>query len=345
MKSGLTAKRKRALKLIFDAVMLLLLVLMYRKQAVGLEFHEIGGLVLIGMVALHLLFNGRWIGAATKRLFSKSTGGRARACYIVDALLLLALLTVGVTGALISKVVFSFHAAGNFKTLHYFSAALTILLLGVHLGLHADYIFGKLLKKGANKLAKAALAVVLAAAVLFGGYSLFASSFVSFLTAPIQAASFSRGTFSPSGDIALDGSDEQQRPMDLSELPDAGTESNMPVPSPSGDGTQDGSLPSAPDGSGHSGGHGDSQGLENGSGQGNGNGSGGGSVSGALLLIAQYVGITALFAALTYAIAKLVRRKPRGAAKESECELPPDGGEPHADNPGDNRAEEMKHDT
>ena len=350
MKSGLTAKQKRSWKLIFDAVMLVLLILMYRKQVISLTFHEVGGLALVGLVVIHLLFNARWIGAVTKHLFSKSTGIHARACYIVDALLLLALLTVGITGVLISKVVFSFHVTGNFKTLHYFSAALSVILMGVHLGLHADYIFGKLLKKSAGKAAKITLAAVLTAAVLFGGYSLYSSSFVSFLTAPIQAASISHATFSPSGDIALDGADEQ-RPMDLSELPDAGTESNLPVPSPAdNDAQQDGSTPSAPSGDDYagSGGHGNGrgEGLGDGNGNGNGNGNGGesGSLSGALLLVAQYIGIITLFAALTYAVLKLVRRKPHGgaAAEETECERLLDGGAPSANEPGDDRDDETQ---
>jgi hypothetical protein len=322
MKPYPAAKQKRALKLAFDAAMLLLLALMYRKQAISLTFHEVGGLALIGLVVMHLLFNARWIGAVTKRLFSKSTGIHARACYIVDALLLLALLTVGVSGVLISKVVFSFHVAGNFKTLHYFSAALAVILMGVHLGLHADYIFGKLLKKSANKAAKIILAAVLAAAVLFGGYSLFTSGFVTYLAAPVQAASFSRGTFSPSGDIALDGSAEQ-RPLDLSELPEDSTEAN----------------PGVSDGGGRSGSgvRGNRRGSNVASGYGNDDRSG--SLPDALLLIAQYICIITLFAALTYPIMKLLRRRQHGSAavEESECERLLDGGAPSASEPGDDR--------
>ena len=227
MAKKLTARGKRVGKLLLDAVMLALLALMFRKQAVSLAFHEIGGLALIGLFILHHLFNGKWIAAMTKRLFSKGTGGMARASFIVDALLLLAFLTVGITGALMSEVVFRFRAAGGVKTLHYFASALCVVLMGVHLGLHADYIFGRLLKKGVRKIAKAVVAAALAAAVGFGGYSLFTSSFVSFLTAPVWTASFTRGEFHPSGEPALDGSN-QQPPTDLSELPDAGTSTNLP---------------------------------------------------------------------------------------------------------------------
>lgn len=309
MKQPISASKKRILKLILDAVMLILLVLMYRKQSISLAFHEIGGLALIGLFFIHHLVNGKWIAAVTRRLFSKRLSGYARACCIVNILLLLAFLTVGVTGALISKVVFTLHVAGNFKTLHYFSAALAVVLMGVHLGLHADYIFGKLLKKGANKIAKIAFAVVLSAVLAFGGYSLVTSSFVSFLAAPLQANSFAHGAFQPSGEIALDG-DGGQRPMDLSELPDAGTETN-----PAGPTQPDGSTPpqdaqSGADSSGSQafpfGGNSDGEGFRDGLGEG---GGASGSLSAALLLIAQYVSIITLFAAVTYPIQKLLRKK------------------------------------
>ena len=178
-KKQLTAQQSRALKLALDAVMLILLVLMYKKQVISMSFHEIGGLALIGLFVIHHLLNARWIGAVSKRLFTKGTLGMVRARYIVDVLLLIAFLTIGVTGILINKTLFAIHAAGNAKTLHYFASAIAILLMGVHLGLHADYIFGKLFRKGASRIAKLMTAIVLALLVAFGGYSLFTTQFVS----------------------------------------------------------------------------------------------------------------------------------------------------------------------
>ncbi|MEZ4626668.1 MAG: DUF4405 domain-containing protein [Eubacteriales bacterium] len=161
-----------------------------------MAFHEVGGLALIGLFVIHHLVNGRWI-AATRKLFSKTTPGMVRARYIVDVLLLIAFLAVGVTGVLINKTLFTVHAAGNAKTLHYFSAALAVLLMGVHLGLHADYIFGKVFRRGANRVAKIAVGAVLAAMIAFGGYSLATTQFVSFLTAPVRTAGLRADRFNP----------------------------------------------------------------------------------------------------------------------------------------------------
>lgn len=312
----MNVKQKRILKLVLDTVMLILLVLMYKKQVISISFHEIGGLALIGLFIIHLLINAKWIGAVTKRLFSKTISAHVRACYIVDALLLVAFLTVGITGVLISKVVFSLHVSGNFKTLHYFASAVAVILMGVHLGLHADYIFGKLLRKGAKKTGKIILAAVLALIVAFGAYSLFTTSFVSYLAAPIQAASLSSSVPFPTGKPALDGSDDQQRPMDLSELPDAGTDANTAQPSQddtafSGDHQFDG----------ESGGHQGTTGGGLGEGGGNGNGYGGeGSSGGVLSLIAQYASIVVLFAAMTYPFTKLSRRHASKAQPDPLCD-------------------------
>jgi len=300
----LNPKTARVLKLVLDAVMLILLVLMYKKQVISLEFHEIGGLALIGLFLIHHLVNAKWIGAVTQRLFAKGTPGLVRARYIVDALLLLAFLAVGVTGVFISKVVFSLHVAGNFKTLHYFASALAILLMGVHLGLHAEYLFGKLLRKDANKAAKIALCVLLAVLIAFGGYSLTTTSFLRYLAAPLQMADSTQSAPVPSGDIALDGSNVE-RPTDMNELLEFSAE-NGAQPPQSGDGGSYGESV----GEGFRGGESRAS---------------GGSAS-AALLIAQYVSIITLFGAATYGVLRLSGRRKQcghdGAAAQTTPDKP-----------------------
>ena len=222
-----------------------------------------------------------------------------RARYIVDVLLLVAFLAVGVTGVLINKTLFTVHTAGNAKTLHYFSAALAVLLMGIHLGLHADYIFGKVFRRGANRVAKIAVGVVIAAMIAFGGYSLATTQFVSFLTAPVRTAQFTHGSFQPDGDVMLDGSFGEM-PSDLSELPQLSGDNAVP-PSQSGDSA-------SADGQGGNrqfGQHNGAEGARDGGGE--------GSSSGAALLIAQYVSIIALFGAATYGVARLFGKKKRSA--------------------------------
>ncbi len=311
-----TVSATRALKLALDAVMLVLLVLMYKKQVISMAFHEIGGLALIGLFVIHHLVNGRWIAATTRKLFSKTTPAMVRARYIVDVLLLIAFLAVGVTGVLINKTLFTVRVAGNAQTLHYFSAALAVLLMGVHLGLHADYIFGKMFRRGANRIAKIAVGVVIAAMIAFGGYSLATMQFVSYLAAPVRTAQFTHGSFQPDGDVMLDGS-FGELPRDLSELPQLSGDNAM-LPPQSGDsafpGEQVDTRPFAtPDGA---------EGAREGGSE--------GSAASAALLIAQYVSIIALFGAATYGIVRLVGKKKRSAVDpaikivEDQDDLPAD---------------------
>ena len=312
-KKRFTAQQARALKLALDAIMLILLVLMFKKQIISMQFHEIGGLALIGLFVIHHVVNVRWIGSATKRFFRKGTPGMVRARYLVDALLLVAFLTVGVTGVLINKTLFEIHVAGNARTLHYFSSAVAILLMGVHLGLHADYIFGKLFRAGANKLAKVATAVVLALLVAFGGYSLFTTQFMRYLAAPMQAAAFSHGTFKPNGAPALDGS-SGERPTDISELPEFAGDDVFQ----SGQGGNGGAQPPQGDWNGSfGGGQGQFPGGGSERGEGAGAGLGEGGSTSAALLIAQYVSIIALFGAMTVGVVKLAGKRKRPKSDET----------------------------
>ena len=301
-KNHLSANAKRALKLALDAVMLVLLVLMYKKQVISLSFHEIGGLALIGLFVIHHLVNGRWIKAVTAKLFSKRTPALVRARYIVDVLLLVAFLTVGITGILINKTLFEVHVAGNAKALHYFSAAISVILMGVHLGLHAEYIFGKIFRKGANKIAKVALGIVLSTLIAYGGYSLATTQFVSFLAAPLRTAQFAHGDFQPSGDMMLDGS-SADLPSDLSDMPEfPGDDAQAPQSDGSAAaGGQDGIRQfSPPDGA---------QGAREGHGEG---GSGN-----AALLIAQYVSMITLFGAMTYGVIRLTGKRKKAPEEEN----------------------------
>ena len=297
--------QNRALKLTLDALMLVLLALMYKTRVISLSFHEIGGLALIGLFVIHHLLNARWIVATTRRLFSKTTPGMVRARHIIDALLLVAFLAVGVTGVLINKTLFAIRVAGNAKTLHYFASAVSILLMGVHLGLHADYLFGKAFRAGANRIAKIATALVLAAMIVFGGYSLATTQFVSFLSAPMQAEPFSHGSFQSSGDAALDGG-LGERPSDISQLPELSDDNAAQPP-------QDGK-------SGFSGGaRGNGQGRGEGRAEGAGRGQSEGGFANAALLVAQYASIITLFGAVTYGVVRLAGKR-RCVTKEERLQ-------------------------
>ena len=171
--------------------MLAVIALMYSKQALGLMFHEIGGLILIGAFFIHKGLNFEWIRRVTVRLFRADK--RTRLLWIVDALMLLGFLAVGVSGILISKVAFPGLAVrgGPWKAVHYGGAALSLILVGVHLGLHLNFLKGTLSRW--VRLPRVVAALVTVAVMAYGVYGLSSTSFLRWLSMPFAAAEGGEG--------------------------------------------------------------------------------------------------------------------------------------------------------
>jgi hypothetical protein len=205
-------KKKTVVKIILDVVMIAAIALMYSKQALGMAFHEIGGLILIGVFFIHKGLNFEWIRRVTVKL--SKADGRTRFMWIVDALMLLSFLTVGVTGILISKVAFPGLTVqgGPWKSLHYGCAALSLILVGVHMGLHYNYlkgIFSRWVRL--PRVAAVALALVL---VAYGAYGVGTTSFVRWLSMPFSTSAQGGEGFHgnpsafPSGDSSQSTTDD-----------------------------------------------------------------------------------------------------------------------------------------
>ncbi|MBN1856920.1 MAG: DUF4405 domain-containing protein [Dehalococcoidia bacterium] len=181
--------RKNVIRIILDAAMAVLLILMYKKTAVSMEFHEIGGLVVIGMFLFHNLLNRKWIVGISKRLFGRKLATRFRVSYVVDVLLLICMVFIAMSGIMISKTIL-LGISGNVavgRLAHYFFSAFALVLVGVHIGLHWSFIrttFAKMLRLPravARPLGIALLALVL----IYGGVSMVTSNFTNWLTDPL----------------------------------------------------------------------------------------------------------------------------------------------------------------
>lgn len=287
--------RKNTIKYLLDACMLLLLVLMYDKMAISMAFHEIGGLFLIGLFVIHLLFNGKWIAAVTKRLLSKQTPIKVRLGYCVDTLLLISFALVGISGVLISKELFSFHGGNVWKTVHYAASAFAIVFMGVHLGLHWNMIRAKFIKKNAvvKRGVRAVGIIALCFVLAFGVYSMTTTSFVRWLSMPFSTAT---GEFSDSGEgfgggngqhrSSASTTDSTMETADASSLPVSVSSASDQVTTAAAPGTGE-----------YHGGRGGEQ----------------GSLSSTLLLIANYLSITVVFAAITRGIEQLLSKRKRAA--------------------------------
>lgn len=196
--------KKNIIKIILDVGMAVLLFLMYRSRAISLTFHEAGGLAVCGLFVIHKLLNWKWIAGVTRKLFSKTLPARTRLGYLVDFALLLSVGFIAVSGVMISEALFPQIAAKGmlWKSGHYFASAISLILVGVHIGLHWSFLRG-MFAKGIRlpaKIARPIGIVLLAALVLFGCYSLAVSSFAGWFAAPFTA-SIAHGGFA-SGDFS-----------------------------------------------------------------------------------------------------------------------------------------------
>lgn len=230
---GYTVK-KNILKFVLDAVMGIVFALLFNTQVLGgLTFHEIAGLAIGGAVLFHILLNAKWVKKVTVGIFSPKTKAKQRLEYILDVLCLVDLAAIIITGVLISKVLFPSLGGGENHSLtgiHTATSYIGLLLIGVHLGLHRQWICSTVRNlfhmKGHSKV-RVAIGNVCAVVLLATGvYFMTAVNFVQ------QVASLGGGA--QSGQMQGQGMGNS----DQMQAPDGST---MQAP--------DGSSQQAPDGS------------------------------------------------------------------------------------------------
>ncbi len=277
--SDTTGKRKPYHKLILDLVLIVLVALLYRKQAISLHFHEVAGLVLFGLFAIHMLFNRKWIVGVTRRLTDEKLPVKTRIGWAVDALLAVSWTLTIVSGVLMSKTLgLSLSVPGPWQVVHYTTAALGLALVGIHVGLHLSYLRG-IFHPVLSHLGRAAkpVAAVCAAVIVIGGlYSVATTNYLRWLTMPFSASE--QGAQGARGDFAVGGAPDGQFPQgDAAEGPRHGGKRGARGDfAPAGDGN----------------------GARNGAGQGG---------AGVLPTILSFGSIAGLFAVLTGIIEQLVR--------------------------------------
>ncbi|MCX6059356.1 MAG: DUF4405 domain-containing protein [Chloroflexi bacterium] len=112
----------------------------------GIAIHEWLTIALGATVVVHLLLNWNWIVEVTKRLFAKGKGlNGARTNYILNWLLFVDGILIMLSGIMISEAVvpaFGLTLPMNFawRSLHDLSANISLLLMGLHITLHWNWI-------------------------------------------------------------------------------------------------------------------------------------------------------------------------------------------------------------
>lgn len=177
-------KKITYVKFALDLAMAITFVLLFNDRVLGgLTFHEIAGLGIGIAFITHVLLNVNWVKRVTMKLFDRKLPGKTRFGYLLNLLLLVTMTFIIVSGILISRVVFPNVNVGNemwFKPTHIGVSFIVLILVGIHVGLHWQWVMG-VVKRAFKKASHPAVGLVLklaaAAILLFGGYQMYAQNF------------------------------------------------------------------------------------------------------------------------------------------------------------------------
>lgn len=182
--------KKNYLKILLDILLAITFVLLMNPRVFnGLPFHEIAGLVIGIAFLIHIGLNYRWVINTTKNIFNTKLPKKSRFNFLLNILLLISVASIIISGILISKVVFPslvIQGGRSIHSIHSFFADATIALVGIHIGVHWQWVMiicKRAFKSGEGKLRKGVIALVfLLFAILVVGiqwFSLTASSNIS----------------------------------------------------------------------------------------------------------------------------------------------------------------------
>ncbi|HSD85287.1 MAG TPA: DUF4405 domain-containing protein [Anaerolineae bacterium] len=132
--------KKQKYNWLVDATLFSAFLLSFWLELTGIELHQWLGVAIGSAAGYHLLTHWNWVRAVTDRFF-KRTSGQARLYYVIDAAMLIGLLTIGVTGLVISTWVdLALTNFSTWKTIHVIASIGTLGVLVAKLGLHWRWI-------------------------------------------------------------------------------------------------------------------------------------------------------------------------------------------------------------
>ncbi|XJZ26541.1 DUF4405 domain-containing protein [Bacillota bacterium Lsc_1132] len=174
-------------KFALDLLMGVTFVLLFNKRVIaGLTFHEIAGVVIGVAFITHILLNASWVKNVTLKIFNRKLPAKTRFSYLLNLLLLMMMTFIIISGIFISRVLFPNITIGNerwFQMTHISVSFLTLILVGVHVGLHWKWVMNvwnrMLAVKNTKPWVGVLLKVIAATLFLFGAYQINQTGFLS----------------------------------------------------------------------------------------------------------------------------------------------------------------------
>lgn len=144
---------KRKIKILIDIIMFIIFVyLMSYRAGGGLFFHGVFGCILFTLFIIHHLLNIRWYAGVGKGKYNFTRKSFA----VIDFILLGIMILMAISSIMMSGSIFAFSpfiATQFARDLHVSSTAWGFIFMGLHLGLHTNSFFKKLVRiiKETNK--------------------------------------------------------------------------------------------------------------------------------------------------------------------------------------------------
>lgn len=168
--------KKQYIKMVLDLLMAIAFALLMNPRVFnGLPFHEMAGLVFGIAILTHIGLNFQWVKNTTLNMFNSNLPKKTRFNYLLNILLLISMSTIMVTGILISRVVFpNLAIEGNhaIRELHDISSYATLAIIGIHVGVHWQWVRNvcrKMFKSPEGKTRKWVIALALFALIMLAG--------------------------------------------------------------------------------------------------------------------------------------------------------------------------------
>ncbi len=144
MKQPPVKTNRNKINLFFDIAIFLMFLVAMAPHFSGMAVHEWLGAAFGAAIVTHLLLHWQWIVEVTKRMFSTAQWS-ARINYILNTLLFIDVTLVIFSGLMISEVALPLLGiqttpGGIWRTLHGFTADFFLVLIGLHVALHWQWI-------------------------------------------------------------------------------------------------------------------------------------------------------------------------------------------------------------
>ena len=135
---------KTRLRLFLDLLLFVLILLIAAPDATGIFLHEWVSLLFIPLIVAHVVLDWEWVVGVTRRLF-KPMPGEVRFNYVLNSLLFFFMTTAMFSGIVISREAMPgmgipVNPQPFWRGLHDFSANFVVLMIGIHLAMHARWI-------------------------------------------------------------------------------------------------------------------------------------------------------------------------------------------------------------